>query len=64
MEQKLGCYLIRADPEKEIFCNFKAINKIFRYIKQWSNQLTEKTLMDKISLRLLRLEFKSNNATN
>ena len=34
---------------------------MFRHIKQLSNQLTKKTLIAKISMRLLRLEFKSDN---
>ena len=40
---------------------FKTINEIFGSIKQSSNQLTEKTLIDKISMRLLKLEFQSDN---
>ena len=60
--QKLGCKFIRIDPNKEDFYIFKDITEIFRHIKQSSNQLTKKTLIDKISMRLLRLEFKSDNA--
>ena len=39
---------------------FKAVNEIFRHIKQLSNQLTKKTLTVKISIKL---EFKSDNMT-
>ena len=35
---------------------------MFRRIKQSSNQLTKKILTDKTRMRLLRLEFKSDNA--
>ena len=54
MEQKLGCEYIRIDPDKEGFDIFKAINEIFRYIKQSSNQLTKKTLINKIFMKLLK----------
>ena len=58
IEQDLGCELNIIYLNKEAFDIFKAINKIFRYIKQSSNQPTRKTLTDKISLRLLGLAFK------
>ena len=38
---------------------FKAINEMFRQIKQ----TTKKTLINKTSTRLLRLQFKSDNIT-
>ena len=57
IEQEPGCTFIRIDPDKEEFDIFRAINKTFRHIKQ-SNK---KTLMNKISARLLGLEFKSDN---
>ena len=34
---------------------------MFRHIKQLSNELIKKTLIDKISMIILRLEFKSDN---
>ena len=37
---------------------FKSINEIFRDIKQSSNQLTKVILIDKISVKLLELNFK------
>ena len=65
MEQKLGSKFIRIDPDKEIFDFFEAINEIFRPVKQSSNKLTKqstkKTMIDKTSMRLLVLEFKSDN---
>ena len=33
----------------------KTINEIFRYIKKASNKVTKKGLIDKISLRLIKL---------
>ena len=50
IEQELGCKFIRTDPDKEDF-------EIFRSIKQ----STKKTLIIRISTRLLGLEFKSDN---
>ena len=58
MEQELNCKFIRIDPDKADFDIFRAINEIFRHIKQ----STKKTLINKISTRLLGLElFKLNN---
>ena len=45
--------------KKKDFDIFKAINEIFRYIKQSSNQLTKKNLINNISMKLSKLEFKS-----
>ena len=46
---------------------FEALSQIFRHIKQSSNHLTKqstkKALSDKISMRILELEFKSKNMT-
>ena len=57
IEQELGCKFIRIDPNQEYFDIFRAINEIFRHIKQ----STKKTLINIISTRLLGLEFKSDN---
>ena len=57
IKQEIGCKFIRIDPEKEDFDIFRAINEIFRHIKQ-SNK---KIVIIKLSTRLLGLEFKSNN---
>ena len=48
---------VRNDPDKEDFDICRAFNEIFRHIKQ----STKKTLINKISARLLRLVFKSDN---
>ena len=61
IEHKLGCKFIRIDQDKRIFHVFKAINEIFSHIKQSSNQLTKKTFIYKISMRLTELNLKSNN---
>ena len=51
--------------DKGNFDIFEAINEIFRHIKQSSNQLnkqsTRKKMIDKISMRLLGLEIKSDD---
>ena len=57
IEQELGCKDIRFDLKKENFDIFIAINEIFRHIKQWN----KKTLINKVSTRLLGLDFRSNN---
>ena len=36
IEQELSCRFIRVDPDKEDFDIFRAINEIFRHIKQWN----------------------------
>ena len=46
--------LYRIDPKKEDFDICRAIEEIFRHIKQ----STKKKLINKVSTRLLRLEFK------
>ena len=56
-QQELGCKFMRLEPGKEEFHIFRAINKIFRHIKQSS----KKTQINKISTRLLGSEFKSDN---
>ena len=45
---------------------FKAINEIYRHIKKSTKKLTEEStkicLIEELSNKLLRLEFKSNNS--
>ena len=57
IKQELCCKFIRIDRDKEDFNVFRAIHELFRHIKQ----STKKTLINKISRRLLGLEFKSDN---
>ena len=51
IEQQLGCMFIRIDTDKKDFDIFDDIFEVFRHIKQ----LTKKTLINKISMRLLEL---------
>ena len=41
---------------------FKAINEIHRHIKKSTEKSTKKSLIDELSNKLLRLEFKSNHS--
>ena len=41
LEKELGCKFIRANPDKENFNVFKAINEIFRNIKESNKKSTE-----------------------
>ena len=58
IEKELGCVFIRINPDEKNFNIFRAINKIHRHIKK----STKKSLIDKITKRLLKLEFKSNHS--
>ena len=51
IEQELDYKFIRINPDKEDFDIFRAINEIYRYVKQ----STKKILINKISTRLLGL---------
>ena len=54
LERELNCVFIRINPDKKDFNIFREINKIHRHI----NKITKKSLIDDISKRLLKLEFK------
>ena len=56
IEQELGCKFIIIDPDKDFYI-FKTINEIIRHVEK----STKKTPINKISTRLLRLQFKSDN---
>ena len=58
IEKELGCVFIRINSDEKDFNIFKEINKIHRHIKK----STKKFLIDKISKRILKLEFKSNHS--
>ena len=66
LEKELGCKCIRINPDKENFNIFKAQNEIFRHIKELNKEstkeLTEKSLIDHLSNKLLKLEFEKNNS--
>ena len=58
LEKELNCVFIRINPDEKDFNIFKEINKIHRHIKKSSKN----SLIDKISKRLLELEFKTNHS--
>ena len=68
IENELGCEFIRINPAKENFDIFVEIGKIQNYITKSTKKLTEKSttksLIDELSNKSLRLEFKSNNSIN
>ena len=62
IKEELGCEFIRIYPDEENSNIFKAINEIHRHIKESIKKPTKESLMNKLSNKLLRLEFKSNNS--
>ena len=58
LEKELDCVFIRTNPDEENFNISRKINKINKHIKK----STKKSLIDDISKRLLKLEFKSNHS--
>ena len=60
IEKELGCEFIRIDPDEEDFNIFEAINEIHEHTKKSTKKLTKKSLIEELSNKLLRLEFKSN----
>ena len=58
LEKKLNCKFIRINPAKE---NFDVFNEIGR-IQVFISESNKKSLIKKISDRLLELEFKSDNS--
>ena len=58
LERERNCVFIRINLDEKDFNIFKEINKIHRHIKKSS----KKSLIGKISKRLLELEFKSNHS--
>ena len=62
LEKNLNCEFIRINTDEKDFNNSKIKNEIFRHIKEPIKQSTKKGLIDQLSNKLLRLEFKSNNS--
>ena len=66
LEKELSCEFIRINPNEKDLNIFKAINEIHRPItkstKKLTKKSTKKSLIDELSNKLLRLEFKSNNS--
>ena len=61
IEKELGCKTIRINADSEKFNIHAEIGKIYNHIsesnKKLTEELTKKSLIDKISRRLLELEF-------
>ena len=66
LEKELSCEFIRINPGEKDFNIFKTKNEIFRHIKESIKKSTEnstkKSLIDELSNKLLRSEFKNNNS--
>ena len=66
LEKELGCKFIRINSDKENFNIFKAQNDIFSHIKESNKESTKelikKSLIDELSNKLLKLEFKKKNS--
>ena len=62
LEKELGSKFIRINPDKKSFNIFKAQNEIFKHIKESTKELAEKSLIDELSNKLLKLEFSKNNS--
>ena len=58
IEKELGCEFIRINPDVSGFNIFTAINEIHRHIKKSS----KRSLLDRISKRLLELTFESHHS--
>ena len=58
LERELNCVFIRINPDEKDFNIFREINKIHRHI----NKMTKQSLIDDVSRRLLKLEFKSDHS--
>ena len=52
IEQELGCKFIRIDPDKEDLRIFRAINDIFRNIKQSTKNFNKQSLNEIITIRV------------
>ena len=59
LEKELSCEFIRINLDEENFNIFKAI---MRHIKKSTRKIPKKSLMDELSNKLLRLEFKKDNS--
>ena len=62
LEKELRCEFIRINPDAKDFNIFKTINEIHRHIKKLTKKSTKKStkkyLIDKLSNKLLKSEFK------
>ena len=64
--EKLNYYLIRINPDKPGFDDYKEFGRVISYIgesiKKQTKKSTKKLLIDNHSKRILELEFKSNHS--
>ena len=64
LEKELNCEFIRINPDEKDFNIFKTLNEIHREIKKFTKESANKSLIDELSKKLLKLKFKSNNSIN
>ena len=57
IKEHLDCKFIRINPDEKDFDMYVEIGKIYNHV----NRSSEKSLIEKISKRLLEVEFKSNH---
>ena len=62
LEKELGCEFIRINPDEINFSIFKAINETNRHVKKSTKQINKKSLIEELSSRLLKIEFKSDDS--
>ena len=62
IKEETGFEIIRIDPDKENFDIFDEIGKIQTFIFNSNKKITKKSMIGKLSIRLLSLEFKSNDS--
>ena len=62
IEKELGCEFIRINPDEKNFNILKTINEIHKQIKKLTEKSTKKSLIEELSNKLLRLEFKKHKS--
>ena len=60
--EKLDYHLIRINPDKPGFDDYKEFGRVSAYIAESIKKQTKKWLIDNLSKRLLEIEFKSNHS--
>ena len=65
LEKELGCKFIRINPDEEKLNILRAINEIYRHIKELTKKSTKKSVINDIRLGLaeLSLSFEKNTKT-
>ena len=62
IEEKLGCKIIRTNPDAADFSIYRLINHVRMYIERSTIKSTKTSLTDHFSKKLLGIEFKSNHS--